>query len=135
MLAPPAALGAVRADTVLTPTSAELAVDGRSEGSVTLVLPRTVGDLTRWGRLLSNCLGDFGPSVAARRSTIIGVQRANRLVYAVELTPSGVVRQFCGAANRAPRDQDRRTVVRMLARAGLLDTRAAGNRPWLAGAA
>lgn len=133
MLAPPAAMGMVRHTTALPLTPAERALDGTTEGAIMLVLPRTAGDLTRWGRLLSNCLGDFGPAVAAGRSTIIGVHRANRLVAAVELTPSGTIRQFCGAANRAPADRDRRAVVRLLQRAGVLDTSATANRPWLAG--
>lgn len=133
MLAPPAAMGMVRHTTALPLTPAERALDGTTEGAIMLVLPRTAGDLTRWGRLLSNCLGDFGPAVAAGRSTIIGVHRANRLVAAVELTPSGTIRQFCGAANRAPGDRDRRAVVRLLQRAGVLDTSATANRPWLAG--
>lgn len=133
MLAPPAAVGMVRHTTALPLTPAERALDGTTEGSIMLVLPRTAGDLARWGRLLSNCLGDFGPAVAAGRSTIVGVHRANRLVAAVELTPSGTIRQFCGVANRAPADRDRRAVVGMLQRAGVLDTRAAANRPWLAG--
>jgi hypothetical protein len=133
MLAPPTTMGMVRHTTALPLTPAERALDGTTEGSIMLVLPRTAGDLARWGRLLSNCLGDFGPAVAAGRSTIVGVHRANRLVAAVELTPSGTIRQFCGAANRPPADRDRRVVVGMLRRAGLLDTSAAANRPWLAG--
>ena len=102
-------------------------------GDLTLVLPHTAGDLTRWGRLLSSCLGDFGPAAVAGRALIVGVQRANSLLLAVEVTPDGRIRQFCGVANRAPRDADRRAVVRALALHGVLDVRSAYNRPWLSG--
>lgn len=132
-LPPPATAPPVRGDHPLTATPAERAIDGRTLHGLTLVLPRTVGDLRRWGRLLGNCLGDFGPAVAAGRSTIIGVQRGGRLAYAVELTPTGAVRQFCGQANRAPRDPDRRAVMEMLAAGRLVDLRSPANRPWLQG--
>lgn len=132
LLAPPAASARVRVDTALPLTPAERALEGVTSGSVTLTVPRTVGDLERWGRLMSNCLGDFGPAVATGRSTIVGVLRTTRLTYAVELTPTGVVRQFCARANRAPAPADRRTVVRLLAEAGVLDTSAPANRQWLA---
>ena len=122
----------MRTDTPLPLTPAERSLEGVGSGVIALTVPRTVGDLVRWGRLMSNCLGDFGPAVVAGRSTIIGVVRNARLAYAVELTPTGVVRQFCGRANRPPAPPDRRVVVRLLAERGLLDVAAPANRPWLA---
>lgn len=132
LLAPPAAAVAVRADTALPLTPAERALEGVASGPLSLTVPRSVGDLVRWGRLMSNCLGDFGPAVVSGRSTIIGVQRDQRLVYAVELTSAGVVRQFCARANRPPSPSDRRAVVGLLAGRSLLDLTAPANRPWLA---
>lgn len=132
-LAPASALRAVPASAPIPALPAIRSLDGREVDDLTLVLPHTAGDLSRWGRLLSSCLGDFGPSAVSGRCTIVGVQRANRLVYAVELTSAGVVRQFCGRNNRAPRDRDRRAVIGALARSGALDTRSSRNRPWLAG--
>jgi hypothetical protein len=114
-LAPPAAIAPVTPETALSPPLAIRSLDGRGVGDLTFIVPRVAGDLARWGRLLSNCLGDFGPAAAAGRSHIIGVQRANRLIYAIELTPAGTVRQFCGRANLAPNDQDRRAIHRALA--------------------
>ena len=132
-LAPRTALAAVGAATAITSPPAARALGGRLVGDLTLVVPHTVGDLTRWGRLLSNCLSDFGPSAAAGLSTIIGVRRDNRLIYAIELSAGGAIRQFCGRANRPPTENDRRTVIRALAIGGVLDTRAPRNRPWLTG--
>lgn len=132
LLAPPAAAAQVRADTPVPLTPAERSLEGVGSGVITLTVPRTVSDLVRWGRLMSNCLGDFGPAVVAGRSTIVGVLRNARLAYAVELTPAGLVRQFCGRANRPPAPADRRVVVRLLAERGLLDAAAPANRPWLA---
>jgi hypothetical protein len=132
LLAPPAAAVTVRADTALPLTPAERALEGVASGPLSLTVPRTVGDLVRWGRLMSNCLGDFGPAVVAGRSTIVGVQRDHRLHYAVELTAAGVIRQFCARANRPPSPSDRRAVVGLLAERSLLDPNAPANRPWLA---
>lgn len=132
LLAPPATAVTVRADTALPLTPAERALEGAASGPLSLTVPRTAGDLVRWGRLMSNCLGDFGPAVVAGRSTIVGVQRDHRLVYAVELTAAGVIRQFCARANRPPSPSDRRAVVGLLAERSLLDPNAPANRPWLA---
>lgn len=133
MLPPGAALPAVAPGTPIPARGRARALDGMAAGDLTLVLPHVAGDLTRWGRLLSNCLGDFGPAAAAGRAVLVGVTRANRLVYAVELTPAGAIRQFCGRANRPPAVADRRAVVRALAANGSLDRSAPANRPWLQG--
>ncbi len=98
-----------------------------------LVLPRTAGDLARWGRLLGNCLGDFAPSAARGRTLIVGVERANRLLYAVEVTSTGCIRQFSGRGNRPPAPADRHLVIPALVDAGVVDPRARANSAWLAG--
>ena len=102
-------------------------------GPFTLVLARSASDLARWGRMLSNCLGSFAPACAEGRSVIIGVRRDDALRYAIELTPTGVVRQFSGRANGRPRPADRRTVIGALVDRGLVDTADPANRPWLRG--
>lgn len=132
-LAPPAGLRAVRDAEPIQPTPTLRRLDGLRLDDLTLVLPHTAGDLVRWGRILSNCLGDFGPAAVAGRSVLIGVLRDHRLTYVVELTATGVVRQFCGRANRAPRDCDRRAVMGVLAVHLLVDRSAPANRAWLGG--
>lgn len=117
-LAPPLAAMPVSRDTPIAPPAAVRALDGHRVGELTFVLPHTVGDLHRWGRLLSNCLADFGAAAATGRSVLVGVLSANRLAYAIELTPGGTIRQFCGAANRPPPDDVRRTAVDALIAAG-----------------
>lgn len=94
------------------------ALDGRRAGELTLVLPRTAADLDRWGRLLSSCVGDFAAAVVAGRSHLVGVLRANRLAYVLELTPGGEVRQFCGRANRRPPAAVRRAVLELIDASG-----------------
>ena len=98
-----------------------------------LSMPRTAGDLARWGRLLGNCLGDFAPSAASGRALIVGVERANRLLYAVEIDPNRCIRQFSGRGNRPPTPTNRALVIRALVDAGVIDPRARANAPWLAG--
>lgn len=72
-------------------------------GDIELVVPRTPNELRAWGRMLGNCLGDFGAAVAERRSVILGVKQRGALVAAVELLPNlGEVRQFLGPRNRVP---------------------------------
>lgn len=80
-----------------------LAVDRQAIGELELVLPRTPDELTTWGRLLANCLGDFGAAVADHRSVIVGVRQRGVLVAALELRPSERrVVQFLGVNNRIP---------------------------------
>lgn len=129
-LPPPATRGRVRHDAPILYRQEHHGLEGVVSGDLALALPRTAGDLARWGRLMSNCLGDFSAAAVAGRSVIIGVRRSNRLVYAVELTASAEIRQICGPANRAPRPSDRRSIVRMLAQAGAIATNSAHNRLW-----
>jgi hypothetical protein len=72
-------------------------------GELELVLPRTPQELTAWGRMLDNCLGDFAAAVAQGRSVIVGVRRRRALVAALELRPDlRTVVQFLGPRNRVP---------------------------------
>lgn len=96
------------------------AVDGAGDGEVRLVLPRTPAELAHWGRQLHNCLADFGASVHTGASYIVGVEVYDVLRYAVEVTPSGEVRQFLGARNRAPDHAHAAAVVAHLRAARLL---------------
>ena len=129
-LPPPSRLATTAGSRMLTPSRVR-ALDGSSVGELTLVLPHGDGDLPRWGRLLSNCLADFGSAVRSGRSVVVGVLRRNRLLYALELTPAGVLRQFNGARNRPPAPGDLRAVIGLLVRAEVLDVAATANRLWL----
>lgn len=131
--APPATPQLVEADAPLGLTPATQAIHGSTVGDLTFVLPRTAGDLKRWGRLLANCLGDFGPAVAAGRSTIIGIERAGALAFAVEIEAGGAIRQFAGHANRAPDAALRNATVHALVARGLVAPSGSRNAPWLAG--
>ncbi len=127
VLTPPVASRAVGPHTPIPTPHAVRALDGRRAGDLAFVVPRTVGDLERWGRLLSNCLADFASATVTGRSVLVGVLRASRLVYVIELTPTGSIRQFCGRANRRPTERDHRTVVEAMAAAGVLDRGTSGN--------
>jgi hypothetical protein len=114
----------------VSPALADL--HGRGFGPVTFVAPRAVADLERWGRLLSNCLGGYGPAAAAGRSTIVGIEVAGALAFAVELAADGALIQFAGQANREPPPDVRRATVSGLLAAGLLGRNHPRNEPWIA---
>ena len=120
LYAPPADLAAVRSSTPLPASAAVRSLDGRTADGLTFRVPRTAGDLERWGRLLSNCLGGFGAAVVAGRSTIVGIEVQGAIRYAVEVGASGAVRQFAGPANRAPTPAIRETTLRVLREAGVV---------------
>lgn len=129
--APPAGQPAVTARAPLPVGPALADLDGRRVGPVTFVAPRAVADLERWGRLLSNCLGGFGPAAAAGRSTIVGIEVAGALAFAVELDGAGALVQFAGQANRQPPVDVRRATVQGLLDAGLLARPHPRNEPWI----
>lgn len=129
----PTGFPAVAPTDVLTVRSAVAGLDDTTIGDLRIVVPRTVADLLRWSRLLRNCLGDFGPAAVAGHSTLLGIERAGSLRYALELRPSAVIRQFLGAANRPPSATDRSSVVRFLADRCILDRGHAANQRWLSG--
>ncbi|MFN8018028.1 MAG: hypothetical protein U0P45_07875 [Acidimicrobiales bacterium] len=129
--APPRDLRPVIGATLLSAPPAVAAVDGQRVEDLTLVLPRTAADLLRWGRLLANCLGEFGPAVAAGRSSIIGVERSGALAFAIEVGAERAIHQFTGLANRRPDPRTRALVVLALADAGVIDRAHPRNAPWL----
>lgn len=131
LYAPPTGQPTVGARTPLPMGPALADLHGRSFSPVTFVAPRAVADLERWGRLLSNCLGGFGPAAAAGRSTIVGVEVAGALAFAVELDGAGALIQFAGQANRQPPADVRRATVRGLLSSGLLARHHPRNDPWI----
>lgn len=82
------------------PATVEIA-HGHQIGEHRLVLPRDPGDLTAWGRRLSNCLADYAGAVRSGRSVVIGLEERGTLVAALELRDNEV-RQFVGIANGRP---------------------------------
>ena len=128
----PAAAGPVQVTAAsVLPRPPELAALHHLElDGLRIVVPRTVGDLQRWSRLLANCLHDYGPVVVAGRSAILGVERAGTLHYALEVERGGRIRQFVGPANRPPDPVHRLAVVEALAAHAVVDRRLAANRVW-----
>ncbi len=124
-------VGAPLPPTTAVPASLRLArLDGCEVEGVRLSRPRTCGDLERWGRMLSSCVGSFGPAAVAGASELVAVHRGLELCGCLELTPGGTVRQLLGPANRSLDAATRRVVLRLLVDPGGIDPRAPGNRGW-----
>ena len=96
-----------------------------------IVVPRSTDELVSWGHMLRNCVGSFGPAVAAGRSLLIGVESGGALTYCLELAPDGTVRQFLGERNRPVPQAAASAVCRHLEAAGLLRADRSANRIWL----
>lgn len=119
---PPRAAPALRVGPPATfdyPPTIEIA-HGYRVGEHRLVLPRTPGDLTRWGRRLANCLADYAGVVGAGTSVVIGLEERGALVAALELR-NGEVRQFVGIGNARPLGRHREVMTRMLSDLALAD--------------
>ena len=65
------------------------------------------------------------------RSWLVGVERDDRLVYCMELTPDGSIRQFLGSRNRTVPIDDARAVCAHLVSAGVVDPHNRDNQVWL----
>ncbi|QYG95224.1 hypothetical protein HC251_24195 [Iamia sp. SCSIO 61187] len=132
MVVAPAATAPVVPATALPMPSWAAAVDGSERAGVTLVLPRTVRDLERWGRLLRSCVGTFGPAVVEGSATLVGLFAGSRLVGCLHLDPTPQVVQMLGLANR-PLDRDvRRAVLTLLEDEEVLSRTLPVNRRWFA---
>ncbi|MCB0965083.1 MAG: PcfJ domain-containing protein, partial [Acidimicrobiales bacterium] len=120
--------------TEATPLSVDArvrALGGQRTEGLEWAVPRTVGDLHRWGGILANCLADFGAAAAEGRATILGLLRGDQLRYALELTPDGTIRQLVGPANRPAERWVRVAAVGALGRAGIIDPSRPANAVWL----
>ncbi|MGI8939171.1 MAG: hypothetical protein ACR2JF_13350 [Iamia sp.] len=129
-LHPPPTRSTVRPTTPV-PTSARLTpLDGWEVEGIWFSRARTCGDLERWGRMLSTCVGDFGPAAAEGRSELLALYRGTEIRGCLELTPDGTIRQLLGPANRALDPPTLRIVLTALVDRGGLDPDDPGNRPW-----
>src|SRR5690606_18165065 len=64
MTGTPAATRPVTASTPIPVDPRLASLDGVVVDGVRFALPRTCGDLERWGRILRSCVADFGPAAA-----------------------------------------------------------------------
>ena len=96
-----------------------------------LVLPRTTDELAAWGRRLRSCIGSFGPAVVSGRSVLVGVEQEGALVYCLEVTADGTVRQFLGERNRTVPRTVATAVCSRLVVLGVLRSDGSANRLWL----
>jgi hypothetical protein len=96
------------------------------------VLPRSVGEVRHWGRILSNCLGTYSSAAQDGRSVLIGVERNDTLAYCTEWDPARrAIRQMLGPRNRAVAATHAADIVCALLAAGLLDRQERSNAAWL----
>ena len=99
-------------------------------GGLTLELARTPAELAGWGRLLQNCLADFGPAAVDGRSVLVGVRHHGRLVACAEVAADGDLRQLLGPGNRRAPAAVVAAVVAHLDRAGALHATSSTNAAW-----
>lgn len=123
---------AVDAGARLVPPAGAAVLQGAEVGhDARILVPRSGDELAAWGRSLQNCIGSFGPSVAAGRSLLFGVEVGGVLSYCLELAPDGTVRQFLGGRNRPVPRAIAAAVCRRMAEAGLLAADRPANQVWL----
>lgn len=101
-------------------------------GGVRLALPRTCGDLQRWGRILRSCVGDFGPAAATGATHLIGLYDGARLRGCLELRPEGTIQQMLGVANRPLTRETRAKVLSALVEHGVVDRHDPRHEAWFA---
>lgn len=78
-----------------------LAISNHSHGGLRFVVPTSREELRRWGRVLHNCVGDFGNAVAVGHSWVIGIEHDDHIIGCIEVSPiDRKVRQALGPRNR-----------------------------------
>ena len=90
------------------------AIDGANVGDLHIVLPRTATELSDWGSRLDNCLGSFAPAISESACYVIGIEYRSRLLYCLELSPLGRVKQFLGVRNCSPNHGHAQSIVSFL---------------------
>ncbi len=90
---------------------------------IRIVVPRSSAELVTWGRLLVNCVGDYGPAFARGRTRLVGFELDGVLTYCMEISPVGVVRQFYAARNRPVPREHAKVVTQWLTREQVISDR------------
>jgi hypothetical protein len=126
---PPVANATDPRRTTFTYSAAVSALHGLVLGELELCLPRGATELTTWGRVLRNCLGDFVTAVGTGRSVVVGVRDRGHLIGALEFHPGAhTLIQFVGVRNRSVGDAVATPVIEELERRGLISPQARSAR-------
>ena len=97
-----------------------LAISDHSHGGLRFVVPTSREELRRWGRVLHNCVGDFGNAVAGGPSWVIGIEHNDQIIGCIEVNPTDRrVRQALGPRNRPLPSAVGATVFEVLRRCGV----------------
>jgi hypothetical protein len=94
-------------------TEKELKIDGAEVEDLSIELPKDTHKLIEWGQALSHCVGSYGQYAVEKRCTILGVKKAGKLKYCIELGREGM-RQFRGHHNSDPDLFDKQNIENLL---------------------
>lgn len=78
-------------------------LDGYTDGTYRIVIPKKVSELTEWGTYMRNCIGGYGYRVASDNSpvTLGAIYEGDKLLVNFEVT-ANVLGQFLGRFNQTP---------------------------------
>ena len=97
-----------------------LAISDHAHGGLRFLVPTSREELRRWGRVLHNCVGDFGNAMAAGHSWVIGIEKDDQIIGCIEVNPaSRQVRQALGPRNRPLAPTAATTMFEALQRCGV----------------
>lgn len=106
-------------------------------GDMTILLPIETAELSKWGKLMSNCIASRGKVAADSSSIILGIYKSNILTYNVEISknvPLATIGEkqhslesntykyiaFKAAHNKPPEEEDRAAILGYLIEKELL---------------
>ena len=91
------------------------------DGSWSIHLPASIGELKLWGEQLHNCVGGYGENINQGRSIVFAVRVHGQIRYCVEINPSrDDYDQFLGDRNSQPDHTIKNNVLFALSQAGLV---------------
>ncbi|MGC8710953.1 MAG: PcfJ domain-containing protein, partial [Leptodesmis sp.] len=97
-------------------------VDGLAavDGAWELEFPKRVATLKRWGEILRNCVGGYGPAIRSGRSVVFAVRERGAITHCVEVV-GRQINQFYRSGNSDPDPVIKDSVCESLRQARLID--------------
>lgn len=66
------------------------------------VIPQTNIDLAEWSNQMKNCISGYAQQAKKAEVLLLGVKKDNKLLYNIEITKLGKIRQFMAKSNSKP---------------------------------
>lgn len=89
-------------------------------GGLEIVIPQHNEELNEWSRIMNNCIATYAQRAKKGECLLLGIQKNNKLIYNLEITTAGKVKQFLAKANSRAYQAEQKVIEEFLSKNHIL---------------